>query len=884
MNMNGANSTNYPHYNELHTMLQIRDGQDSNAADDEKTARHQRLQGELDRAREKQLELETAIIEEKSRNLNLETQIQHFLKYGSSGSSHSSRRTSGHLSPSSDSTDSKQKEPDKAVEAEPDPKAALMAMLAAKSGKAVPSKPSKPTPKISTDGAAFSVTRQRSGNPGSPTLTPSSPAMSVAVTPSPPADAALDKYRKMIKFKMPKHSILNRMRQDGIDRAIMEQFEENEVLPGGNSVAAPPSSSNEPKQSEQEQKDKEKESQSMEDGLGKYRKMKKLKMPSASIANRMRQDGVDKAVIARFEEKGEFVVSPSSTSKTPTLSKEDEKALSKYMKMQRMNMPKQSIINRMRQDQVSPELVGMLFPDAPEAMVTNKAKRKQLQKGKASKPELPPNLSPKPVISPKNKMRNLHWTKVNPFDVADTIWSKVDDSAMKLDVEDLESKFCWKQIESANKGKESIKNEKQKKNEIVRVLDTRRSYNIEIFLGRLKMDPWNLREAMLRMDESVLSLDTIHKLINFVPTTEEAQQLDGFENSGNSGKLGVAENFVKIVRTVDDNLVERLVLWEFKLEFDDLYSAEKSKLKWLRTGHDAIKRSKNLKMVFSLILSIGNYMNGSTPKGQAYGFKLASLSQLTRSRTVDNASTLMEYIYSFLSEHHDEDHKEALNFTKDLSSLDDACSVDVSVVRQNIAALKHKLNTIKKRMDRMGVDTQRIKGDRFLVVMSPFHEYAAIQIQKLQKLKTETFGKLQTLGLWLNEPKDANFKYLKTLNAFRLSFNQSVKTVHSRKLKMAEIEKRRKWAVNKKKKIKQKQKQKETETETVDDDQKEQMLSEQNRESVRLRRMKNLSVGHKDREQNISDVVIQSLVAGSSTNFIQRLQDRANYKLNVYDR
>eukprot|EP01083_Nonionella_stella_P219486 786200_1 len=130
-----------------------------------------------------------------------------------------------------------------------------------------------------------------------------------------------------------------------------------------------------------------------------------------------------------------------------------------------------------------------------------------------------------------------------------------------------------------------IKNQKKEKdkskNEIVRVLDTRRAYNIEIFLGRLKMDPWTLRQDILSLNENKLNLDTVHKLINFVPTKEESSQLDGYENEKN---LGVAENFVKIIRTVDTDLIERLTLWEFKMEFNDLYVREQEQLIWLRKG------------------------------------------------------------------------------------------------------------------------------------------------------------------------------------------------------------------------------------------------------------------------------------------------------------
>ena len=44
-----------------------------------------------------------------------------------------------------------------------------------------------------------------------------------------------------------------------------------------------------------------------------------------------------------------------------------DQKLSKYKRMQKMNMPTQSVINRMRQDGMSPALIGRLYPDAPEA-------------------------------------------------------------------------------------------------------------------------------------------------------------------------------------------------------------------------------------------------------------------------------------------------------------------------------------------------------------------------------------------------------------------------------------------------------------------------------------------------------------------------------------
>merc|ERR1712157_379901 len=49
----------------------------------------------------------------------------------------------------------------------------------------------------------------------------------------------------------------------------------------------------------------------------------------------------------------------------------------------------------------------------------------------------------------------------------------------------------------------------------------------------------------------------------------------------------------------------------------------------------------------------------------------------------------------------------------------------------------------------------------------------------------------------MGEPKDANFKYLKTLNEFRQNFLRAIKMTEQRKAKLLEIEKRKKWKQNK---------------------------------------------------------------------------------------
>ena len=63
-----------------------------------------------------------------------------------------------------------------------------------------------------------------------------------------------------------------------------------------------------------------------------------------------------------------------------------------------------------------------------------------------------------------------------------------------------------------------------------------------------------------------------------------------------------------------------------------------------------VRTSPALKKVLQMTLALGNYLNGGTNKGAAWGFKLDTLSKLSGTKTVDNKSTLLHYIAGPLAE------------------------------------------------------------------------------------------------------------------------------------------------------------------------------------------------------------------------------------------
>lgn len=117
-------------------------------------------------------------------------------------------------------------------------------------------------------------------------------------------NAVYNKYRKMLKIRMPKQSIINRMIQDGVDKAVIARFESEGILPGN--AAAKRHSENESNSKQSAEAMAEPITAPKKDEWAKYRKMVKIRMPKQSVINRMVQDGIDRAIIDQFESSGQF--------------------------------------------------------------------------------------------------------------------------------------------------------------------------------------------------------------------------------------------------------------------------------------------------------------------------------------------------------------------------------------------------------------------------------------------------------------------------------------------------------------------------------------------------------------------------------------------------
>lgn len=543
----------------------------------------------------------------------------------------------------------------------------------------------------------------------------------------------LGKYRRMLKMGIPVTAIANKMRQSGIDSSVISEFENSGQFPSSSSSALPTTVV-----------------VVVDDGLNKFRKMLKMRVPRTAVASKMRQAGISKSIIEQFENTGELPggTSTSVPASLPTnsssgLTKEESLKLAKYLKMKKMGIPKQAIMNKMTQGGIDEELQNKLYAD-DSSLVTHSTSNtnnnnttmvKKIVKAKTVRPPIPLHLKPKREIKPKRKMRNLQWQKIDPYEYESSIWKSCDDNKVKFNIHQLELFFGSDVKSKKNQNSNNRTSKKKKMNaDVVHVLDGKRSYNVEIFLARMRMKPEVITDAILTLNERVFSFEQVSKLEKFVPTPNEYNLFVGLEHEKNLGK---AEAFFNIVMKVDKNLPQRISLWAFKLSFVDQLQIEHQKVELLMNAHMCIQTSQSLKEIFSIILAFGNYMNGGTRKGKAYGFKLSSLQQLTRSRSIDNKMTLMEYLYVHLQTN----RPQLLSFVDEWKMLDNATTIDVQTMKGNINKMNSKLNMIRKRIEQPSDNI--CKGDCFSKVMKPFLKNAMKTYEHTKQMSTKLTADLK---------------------------------------------------------------------------------------------------------------------------------------------
>ena len=524
-------------------------------------------------------------------------------------------------------------------------------------------------------------------------------AAAAAAVPSvamPALDPKYAKYAKMKKCKMPEGAIRNAMMRDKVDpEPFFKHYEM--VSAGGAGGAAPaPVPMAVP---------------ALDPKYDKYAKMKKMKMPEGAIRQAMMRDKVDPEPFFKHYENlssggGASPPAPALPVVPPPKPALDPK-YAKYEKMKKCRMPEGAIRQAIMRDGLDPEPFFAHF--ASPAPIQHAASAPSIPTPKKEPPK--PVVPAKKEVDPGCKMRGLFWTKIQPTKLAGTLWPELSDEGVSLDVTKLKAQFAAalpkkaakKTKKAASKGRESVK-----------LIDPKRRQNVGIGLAKFRSKNDAIKKAILKVDETFFDLERLQGLLKIAPTPDEIALLQGYE--GDKKNLSKEDAFLLVLSTIP-RLKQRLTACVLKYQYHAELDACNAKIAEVSGACKEVKKSAKLKKLLEIVLAIGNFTNGKTARGAAWGYKIGSLKKLGQVRSNDGKHNMLHYIAELCQAK----YKDLLEIS--LPHASSCLELSLTDVQAQLNQLNNGLKAVKRELD-----AESASGDRFNTVLGPFHRKADVTI------------------------------------------------------------------------------------------------------------------------------------------------------------
>merc|ERR1712130_392553 len=196
-----------------------------------------------------------------------------------------------------------------------------------------------------------------------------------------------------------------------------------------------------------------------------------------------------------------------------------------------------------------------------------------------------------------------------------------------------------------------------------------------------------------------------------------------------------------------------------------------------------IRETTKLPRMLELILAVGNFLNGGTFRGGAYGFKLETLSKITEVRAADGKSNMLNYIAT-LCESKDK-YKDLLTIQEDFPHIAQACDESIPQAQSDLNKLKAELNQVANAVKTAPPQ----EGDKFVDVMTAFHGKAEKVLEETIDLHTKLEKDYKEVLEYFGEaPATESQSFFKNIQAFLESFDKAQKD-NVRRKQMAEKQK-----------------------------------------------------------------------------------------------
>lgn len=183
-----------------------------------------------------------------------------------------------------------------------------------------------------------------------------------------------------------------------------------------------------------------------------------------------------------------------------------------------------------------------------------------------------------------------------------------------------------------------------KKIKAIKILDSKRSQNVGIFVRSIHVDFAEIEHAIYHCDTSIVSQETLQSIMAIRATNEELLMIKEAISGNESPPLDAPEHFLLKISEISSS-AERISCIVFQDEFEEQCIMVSRKVHVVKSLCEFLLENERLKEVFSIILTLGNFMNGGNrQRGQADGFGLEILGKLKDVKSKDPKITLLHFI------------------------------------------------------------------------------------------------------------------------------------------------------------------------------------------------------------------------------------------------
>ncbi|XP_029367824.1 protein diaphanous homolog 1 isoform X1 [Echeneis naucrates] len=396
-------------------------------------------------------------------------------------------------------------------------------------------------------------------------------------------------------------------------------------------------------------------------------------------------------------------------------------------------------------------------------------------------PPLPFGLKPKKDYKPEVQLKRANWSRIGAEDLSESsFWTKAEEDQYENNELFAQLTLAFSSMKITTKAKkehdggDEKKQMQKKKVKEVKILDPKSSQNLSIFLGSFRLPYEEIKNAILEVNEKILSESMVQNLIKQLPTQKQLQDLgemkDEYDDLAESEQFGVVMSSVK-------KLMSRLEAIQFKLQFEEQLNNIKPDVVSVTAACEELRQSQTFSKLLKIILVVGNFMNSGSRNGKAFGFPVSYLCKLRDTKSTDLKQTLLHFIADICQKQ----HPDVMSFPDDLIHVEKASRVSAETLQKNLELMGRQMKQLQQDLERF--PPPQSDKDHFVEKMSSFVISACEQYEKLDLMHKNMEKQYADLGeYFVFDPRKISVEeFFGDLNTFKNMFMQAVKDNQKRK-------------------------------------------------------------------------------------------------------